>query len=156
MFAVRIAALILFVAGCSRGPVPGRTPVAAAAISAIAPPAPPHFGMNLASVEDWSREWAFVDVFKNSRPWIEKGPKPFAYDAHGWPIISPGQSVETLMVRELDGHYPAGRDVATWSGNGTVDVPGFDISKVISRKAKPNRIRRSSGRRRLASHHLRK
>ena len=98
-------------------------------VAAIAgPPGKPHFGMNLASVVDWSREWAFVDVFKHSRPWIEHGPKPFGYDAHGWPMICPGQRVETLMVREVEGHYPAGRYVATWHGVGAVDVPGFDVS----------------------------
>jgi hypothetical protein len=94
--------------------------------------------MNLASVVDWSREWAFVDVFKHSRPWIEHDPKPYAYDGHGWPIFTPGQSVETLMVREIDGHYPAGRYVATWRGNGTVEVPGYDLAGTATRK--PGRI----------------
>jgi hypothetical protein len=94
--------------------------------------------MNLAAVVDWSREWAFVDVFRHSRPWIEHGPKPFIYNDDGWPILSPGQNVETLMVRELDGHYPAGRYVATWRGSGTVDVPGYDVSGTVIHK--PGRI----------------
>ena len=41
--------------------------------------------MNLAQIADWGREWALVDVFKHSRPWIEHGPGPFAYDARGYP-----------------------------------------------------------------------
>jgi hypothetical protein len=140
MFSFRIAVVILVLAisACSRAPTPG--PPVTDAFGSVSPPSPatPHFGMNLASVVDWTREWAFVDVFKHSRPWIEHGPKPFAYDAHGWPIFSPGQSVETLMVREIDGHYPAGRYVATWRGAGTVEVPGFDVAATVSRK--PGRV----------------
>jgi hypothetical protein len=103
-----------------------------------ASPAEPHFGMNLAEVVDWAREWAFVDVFKHSRPWIEKGDRPFVYDPHGWPRLRPGQSVETLMVRELEGHYPAGRYVAIWAGTGEVAVNKFDVVRVVSRQ--PGRI----------------
>ncbi len=135
-----VVVLTLAVAACSRVPslgppagnASGSTPVA------NAPGSPPQFGMNLASVVDWTREWAFVDVFKHSRPWIEHGPPPFVYDAHGWPKISPGQSVETLMVREIEGHYPAGRYVASWRGAGTVEVPGFDGIGIV--KQKPGRI----------------
>lgn len=130
-----IAVLVLSVAACSRAPVSIPTPIVA---TPPVPPAPPHFGMNLASVVDWSREWAFVNLFKHSRPWIEHGPKPFVYDAHGWPIFSPGQTVDTLMVRELDGHYPAGRYVATWHGAGTVEIPGYDVARTMNRK--PGRL----------------
>jgi hypothetical protein len=67
--------------------------------------------MNLATVSDFSREWAFVDVFKHSRPWI---------DNKGW--------LETLMCREIEGHYPPGRYVATWNGPGAVEIRGFDVA----------------------------
>jgi hypothetical protein len=85
-------------------------------------PNPPHFGMNLASIADWSREWAFVDVFKSSRPWTES--------ANGR---------QTYMVRELEGHYPAGRYVVTWKGAGEVNVPGFDVVKETMTH-KPDRL----------------
>src|SRR5689334_13225162 len=47
----------------------------------------PRFGMNLAQVADWGREWSLVDVFKPSRAWMERGPGPFAYDARGDPLL---------------------------------------------------------------------
>src|SRR5262249_36253580 len=104
----------------------------------LPPPAAPQFGMNLAQIADFGRQWSFVDVFKHSRPWIERGDGPFAYDPHGWPRLKHGQAFETLMVRELDGHYPGGRYVATWQGAGEVELRKFDVSRVIS--AKPGRI----------------
>jgi hypothetical protein len=133
-----VVLIVLTLPACSRAPTPLVQPAPNPTPAAEAHASPPHFGMNLASIVDWSREWAFVDVFKHSRPWIEGGPKPFAYDAHGWPKFAPRQRVETLMVREVDGHAPAGRYVATWNGTGTVEIPGFDVAGIVSRK--PGRI----------------
>lgn len=96
-------------------------------------PRPPRFGMNVSAVVDWSREWAFVDVFKCSRPWTELGPKPLRFDPRGWPRLNPGQSVETLMVREIDGHYPAGQYICTWKGTGQLDLSRFDVRRTIDR-----------------------
>lgn len=90
------------------------------------------FGMNLSGVIDWTREWPLVDVFKPSRRWITKGPGEFAFDAQGNPLLQPGQAVETLMVREINGHYPGGRYVATWEGTGTVAMTRWDVRKVVS------------------------
>lgn len=96
------------------------------------------FGMNLSGVIDWSREWAFVDVFKPSRPWIKHGPGEFAFDARGNPLLQPGQSVETLCCREIQGHYPAGVYTAVYAGTGSVDLSRFDVRKVLRRA--PGRI----------------
>jgi hypothetical protein len=93
------------------------------------------FGMNLSAVVDWSREWAFVDVFKSSRPWNERGPKPFEFDPHGYPRLKADQSVETVMVREIDGHYPSGLYVCTWAGAGQLDLSKFDIKRVVDRQS---------------------
>lgn len=95
-------------------------------------------GVNLASVVDWSSEWPFADVYKTSRPWMEKGPGPFTYDEAGNPLLRPGQSVETLIFRDLDGHFPAGEYVATYEGTGEVEINEYDIEEVVS--AKPGRI----------------
>ena len=73
--------------------------------------------MNLATLTDFSREWAFVDVFRHSRPWI--GNKDW---------------LDTLMCREVDGHYPAGRYVAIWTGPGAVEIPGFDVTRIVSNR----------------------
>jgi hypothetical protein len=79
-----------------------------------------------------------VDVFKPSRPWVEVGPGPFAYDPDGNPLLKPGQSVWTLMFRGLDGEYPAGAYVCTYKGKGTVDMSKYDVKKVV--RQKPGRI----------------
>lgn len=96
------------------------------------------FGVNLANVVDWSGEWPFADVFKTSRPWMEKGPGPFTYDSAGNPMLRPGQSVETLIFRDQDGHYPAGQYVATYEGSGEVEINQFDVEEVVS--TQPGRI----------------
>ena len=94
--------------------------------------------MNVSAVVDWSREWAFVDVFKSSRPWNERGPKPFEFDSYGYPRLKAHQSVETVMVREIDGHYPPGRYVCTWAGVGQLDLSKFDVTRTIDRQ--PQRL----------------
>ncbi|MBX7105259.1 MAG: hypothetical protein K1X57_14345 [Gemmataceae bacterium] len=105
---------------------------------APATPARRVVGMNLGGVVDWSAEWPFVEVFKTSRKWMENGPGPFTYDDRGRPLLRPGQMVETLIFRDLGGHYPAGDYVTTWSGGGTVEVRQFDVTEVISQR--PGRI----------------
>jgi hypothetical protein len=94
-------------------------------------------GINLAPLADYSREWAFVDVFKQSRPWIESQQGKIKYDEQGYPILGPKQSVLTVMVRELKGHYPGGTYVATYSGAGYVRMDQFDVKRV---RARPRHI----------------
>lgn len=98
------------------------------------PSRPLILGMNLATVADWSREWALVDVFQASRPWISQnsgggGPwdngQRVEVDAAGWPRLKPGQAATTLLCRELDGHYPAGQYTCTYEGSGEI-AWGFD------------------------------
>lgn len=106
--------------------------------------APPRLGMNLGSVVDWSSEWPFVDAFKTSRPWMEQGTGPFTYDDNGSPLLKPGQRVETLIFRDLDGHYPAGDYVCTYEGTGIVEIKQFDVEpkstapgRIVFRVSKP-------------------
>jgi hypothetical protein len=98
----------------------------------------PHVGMNLASLVDYSREWPLVDAYKTSRPWIQKGPGAFSFDEHGNPRLQPGQSVSTLLLREIDGHYPKGTYVATYEGKGTIDIHRWDVTRYL--KEAPGRI----------------
>ena len=105
------------------------------------------FGINLAAVTDWSREWAFVDVFRHSRPWLTHDLKEatreagFDYDEHGNPLLKPGQMVQTIMLRDMDGHYPAGKYVATYQGTGRVSIRKFDVSQVVHGNSWTHRIR---------------
>lgn len=90
-------------------------------------------GMNLAPVVDYGTNLPFVDVFKSSRKWIEKS-GPITYDATGYPRLRPGQSVDALMVREIDGHYPFGEYVVTYEGTGDVEMNQFDVIGVVGRE----------------------
>jgi hypothetical protein len=102
-------------------------------------------GMNLSPVNDWNREWVFVDVFRQSRAWISQnsgGEGPWdngltvLVDEAGWPQLKPGQAATTLMCRDLDGHYPAGAYVCTFDGDGQIEF-GFDARAV---ERSPGRI----------------
>lgn len=94
-------------------------------------------GMNLSPVVDYGTNLPFVDVFKSSRRWIEHGPD-ITYDAQGYPRLSPGESVDTLMVREIQAHYPSGNYVVTHEGTGTVRLSRFDV--LASQEEGPRRL----------------
>lgn len=82
-------------------------------------------GMNPSAVAHYTREWTFVDIFKTSRVWHSAD--PLAFGPEGWPRLEPGQQVSTLMMRGMDGHYPAGEYTVVWEGRGRVSIPGFDV-----------------------------
>lgn len=103
-------------------------------ISPAPVPASARVGMNLAELADYSPQWAFVDVFKQSRPWIESQVGKTAYDDRGFPVLAAGQSVQTVMVRELKGHYPAGVYTATFTGTAGVQMNQFDVRTVTAGK----------------------
>jgi hypothetical protein len=124
--------LSAFLAGCSTAPE-SKTSTTTASV-----PVERQFGVNLASVVDWSSEWPLVDVYRTSRQWMEKGPAPFTYDAAGNPLLRPGQTVESLIFRDLDGHYPAGEYVATFDGTGEVEIDQYDVESVA--KPQPGKI----------------
>ena len=98
-------------------------------------------GINLTSVVDWSSEYVFVDVFKQSRQWIshEAGwDKPWSsgveipLDTNGYPLeipwdngIDPPQLIRTLMYfGDLNSHYPGGAYRLIASGNGQIRLWG--------------------------------
>jgi hypothetical protein len=94
---------------------------------------PLRVGLNLAAVQDWSREWAFVDAFKGARAWSAEGGGDLAFDKAGNPLPAPGKPAWTLVLRELEGHYPPGKYVATWKGTGEVDVSRYDVTQVVAK-----------------------
>lgn len=85
-------------------------------------------GMNLSGVVDWSTEWPFVDVFKHSREWIPQRADHWVWQTHepleltpeGWPLLAQGQAAGTLMLRDISPHYPAGRYVCEYDGDGDI------------------------------------
>ncbi len=102
-------------------------------------------GMNLAEVNYYSREWAFVDVMKFARPWLPTSAgsatpwdsgQTLKLNSDGYPILSAGQAAHTHMFIDSNGAYPAGRYVCTFDGDGDI---AFDWdARAVSRSS--NRI----------------
>lgn len=80
-------------------------------------------GINLSSVDDWMREWQFVDVFKISRPWLhqQKG-KSFGFGKrqkmkNGYPVkIDPDCKIESVIYNK--GGAPTGKYTCLYEGEG--------------------------------------
>lgn len=96
-----------------------------------ASPHPP-LGINLAGVVDYSTEIVFVDAFQAARPWISQAEgRPFgqggdlALDEHGnVKSLRPGQFAESLLYVDIGAHYPGGKYVLRYAGDGTLVVGG--------------------------------
>ena len=98
-------------------------------------------GTNVSGLDDFSVEFTFTDVFKQSRPWFSgsaatwEDPRPLDLDEHGWVrSLQPGQLARTLMFWDLSqrpGSYPAGRYVVTYDGEGRLDY--WRNSRVVER-----------------------
>ncbi len=108
------------------------TSVLAAQEPAKLNPAQSLLGMNLSGIADWNSELPFVDVFKTSRPWISQS-KGHAWgqgpaldlDENGWvKKLLPDCSAETPMCTGMEGHYPKGKWVVLYDGEGRLDISG--------------------------------
>lgn len=102
-------------------------------------------GINLDFVVDWTPAWVFKDIFKTSRPWLSQLPDTtqvwdgdfeIETTTYGWPLLQPGQAAATLMMREIEGHYPAGTYTCLYQGTGSVEF-GMDATVLSS---EPGRI----------------
>ena len=113
-----------------------------------APPAIPKLGTNLTQVEDYNREWPFVDAFKAARPWIPQsqgapwGTGPvLQVNAQGWiTALQPNQYAETIMLdNALDDQasYPAGQYTLLYEGTGTLS---FDLQSATILTQTPGRM----------------
>ena len=86
-------------------------------------------GTNLTNISDWSREWCFVDAFKASRAWISGSVdgtwddgRALDLDEDGWVrSLLEGQIARTLLLSDPAGHYPAGRYIVLYEGEGTIE-----------------------------------
>jgi hypothetical protein len=88
-------------------------------------------GINLDGLSDWGRAWMFVDAFKQARPWSigseAEGPEGGRLDVdesgHVRSLL-PGQTAKTYLFTDADGHYPGGRYVAEFDGEGELRWSG--------------------------------
>ena len=93
------------------------------------PPRSRYVGTNLAGIAYYSSQFPFANLMKSSGGWSMKGPYgseggPLgALTADGYPSsIRPGHSAQAA-VGWVDAHYPAGRYVVLWDGDGAVSFP---------------------------------
>lgn len=100
------------------------TPTAAPAAATRWP-----IGTNLNGIASYSPQRPFVDLIKSARPWISGADgvwddqRAIATDANGWVAsLKPGQIARTLITDIRGGHYPAGRYVLTFDGEGDLAV----------------------------------
>jgi hypothetical protein len=89
-------------------------------------------GMNLMKNVSYASGWAFVDGWKPARQWISQKPGmgwgeggPLDLDENGWVrSLLEGQIARTLLLLDLSGHYPAGRYIVLYDGQGTIEYRG--------------------------------
>lgn len=95
----------------------------------------PALGTNLSGIADWSTQLPFIDGFKSSRAWIPQTDgvwdtgesAKLDLDENGWVKSLPNNgtvkytSVGTLLFREIDGRYRAGKYVVLYDGEGTIE-----------------------------------
>ena len=94
-------------------------------------------GTNLAPVSYYSSQVPFVNVMKSASGWISgsggtwDNQQPVDIDANGWVrSLAPGQIARTLMLRSIQNHYPGGRYLVRYKGQGTLK---FDFAaRVVS------------------------
>jgi len=103
-------------------------------------------GINLGGISDWTSEWDFVDVFRQSRAWINQEFSSYKWSAlgqlqlgpNGYPTrLAPNQKATTLTVRDRLQRFPSGTFVVLYEGDGTLGV-GMDVTAV--RRTQPGRI----------------
>lgn len=90
-------------------------------------------GINLSYIPSWTPSWPFVDAFKIRRPWISGSAdgntwddgRTIPMDTDGWPTsVLPDQRVHTLVYDNAQGHYPGGRYVVLYEGQGQLHLRG--------------------------------
>ncbi len=101
-------------------------------------------GMKLSTPTYYTAEMPFRDAFMLSSQWFHQnsnttspwdlGGLEVANDA--WPILQRGRAAACLMMRDLNGRYPRGTYVCTYTGTGEIAV-GLDAHET---RTEPGRI----------------
>jgi hypothetical protein len=100
-------------------------------------------GTNLSGIAYYATQFPFADMMKSGMGWISRDDSgavgaPFpAMTADGYPAaLNPGQHAISAVAWN-DTHYPAGRYVILWEGEGAISFP---MSTVSVAESSPNRI----------------
>lgn len=101
-------------------------------------------GINLERVGEYSRTFAFVDVFKMARPWFAQqvggaawNGAPLDLTPEGWVAsLQPNQAAVAVLMNDQAGNYPTGPYVCLYDGQGTIQFAGDAV--VVSQT--PGRI----------------
>ena len=101
-------------------------------------------GMNLSAPTYYSAEIPFRDAFMLSSQWFHQystTTKPWDLGEldltdDGWPILEQGRGAACLMMRDLNGRYPRGAYVCTYTGTGQISL-GLDANQI---RDEPGRI----------------
>lgn len=98
-------------------------------------------GTNIHALVDWSPEYAFVNIFKQARPWVSgrsggawQDDRPVTVDADGWPTsLSEAQVLHTFVFWSNNKpSFKSGNYVVTWEGDADLS---FYNQPVASRTA---------------------
>ncbi len=100
-------------------------------------------GINIAGIADWSSEFPFVDLFKQSREWVSQtqgaawaAGEKLEIDEHGWvKRLAPNGYATTFLSSFEDGHYASGDYVILYQGEGEIVVPFHTV-----KSSKPGRM----------------
>ena len=112
----------------------------------VSPTANARLGINLASIVDWSTEFPFVDLFKQSRAWFIEGKElvnsGLEIDANGWVSQLPlGMAVSTIISSLDNSHFPSGEYVILYDGEGEIKVPNHPYRSVkLDKSASTERL----------------
>jgi hypothetical protein len=102
-----------------------------------------HVGTNLSGIAYYSSQFPFADLMKSSMGWTSRDDNgtwgaPFpALTADGDPAALNAGQHALSAVAWTGTHYPAGRYVVLWDGDGTISFP---MSNVTVAESAPNRI----------------
>ena len=112
----------------------------------VSPSANARLGINLAGIVDWTTEFPFVDLFKQSRTWFVEGKElansGLQIDANGWVSQLPLGMVASTIISSLDnGHFPGGDYVILYEGEGEIKVPNYPYkSAKLDKSANTGRL----------------